>query len=157
MKSRVIGNGASMYKTMENFGFDPYSIRGFDKGGISGGVVCVSVIDFSAGANADLHSSVGAPNGFQCPIRVFDVLFVASAAGGTGDTAKVSSWDGTVAGDITNAVDMNISDKVTVRAGTLDDAKWDVAKHSTLRVTVASGAKGFAIVYWTPRAVPVTP
>lgn len=66
--------------------------------------------------------------------RVIDVWCVATAAGGASDTIIVKN--GTTA--ITNAIDMNVSDKVVVRAGTIDDAQHEIAAAGTLRVSGAS-------------------
>jgi hypothetical protein len=68
-------------------------------------------------------------------IRVVDVWCVATAAGGAGDTIIVKNG----ATAITNAIDLNVSDKVIVRAGTIDDAAADVAAAGTIRVSGASG------------------
>ncbi len=68
--------------------------------------------------------------------RILDVWCVANAAGATGDTVTVD--DGTTA--ITDAIDMEVSDKVVVRASTIDDAKSVLVKGSTLRATHASAS-----------------
>jgi hypothetical protein len=67
-------------------------------------------------------------------IRVIDVWCVATAAGGASDTIIVKN--GSTA--ITNAIDMNVSDKVVVRAGTIDDAQHEIAAAGTLKVSGAS-------------------
>lgn len=67
-------------------------------------------------------------------IRVLDVWCVATAAGGAADTIIVKNG----ATAITNAIDMNVSDKVVVRAGTIDDAQHEIAAAGTLRVSGAS-------------------
>lgn len=66
--------------------------------------------------------------------RVIDVWAVASAAGGASDTITVKN--GTTA--ITDALDLNVSDKVLVRAATIDDAANEIAAAGTLRVSGAS-------------------
>ena len=78
--------------------------------------------------------------------RVIRVEAIATAAGGAGDTVQVKN--GTTA--ITNALDLNVSDKVVVAASTIDDAQWDVAAGGTLRVTGASGVNAEVII-WTIR------
>jgi hypothetical protein len=68
--------------------------------------------------------------------RVLDVWCVATAAGGASDTITVKNG----ATAITNAMDLNVSDKVMVRASTIDDAAHEIAAAGTLRVTGASAA-----------------
>jgi hypothetical protein len=73
--------------------------------------------------------------------RVIDVWCVASAAGGAGDTITVKN-----AGNaITDAIDLNVADKVVKRAGTIDDAFHEIAAGGTLRVSGASAVN--AVVY----------
>lgn len=67
-------------------------------------------------------------------IRVLDVWCVATAAGGASDTIIVKN--GTTA--ITDAMDLNVSDKVIARAGTIDDAAHEIDADGTLRVSGAS-------------------
>lgn len=67
-------------------------------------------------------------------IRVLDVWCVATAAGGASDTIIVKN--GTTA--ITDAIDMNVSDKVVKRAGTIDDAQHEIDASGTLKVSGAS-------------------
>jgi hypothetical protein len=67
--------------------------------------------------------------------RVLDVWCVGTAAGGAGDTITVKN--GSTA--ITNAIDMNVSDKVLVRAGTIDDAQHEIDAAGTLKISGASG------------------
>ena len=78
--------------------------------------------------------------------RVVDVWVVkTTGAGGASDTITVLST-----GDaITDAIDINIADKVMARAGTIDDAKHEIAAGGTLRVTrtKSSGANVACIVY----------
>jgi hypothetical protein len=69
-------------------------------------------------------------------IRVLDVWCVATAAGGASDTIIVKN--GTTA--ITDAMDLNVSDKVIVRALTIDDAQHEIAAAGTLKVSGASAA-----------------
>lgn len=69
-------------------------------------------------------------------VRVVDAWCVATAAGGAGDTITIKNG----ATAITDAMDLNVSDKVVVRAGTIDDASHEIAAAGTLRVTGASGA-----------------
>jgi hypothetical protein len=69
-------------------------------------------------------------------VRVFSVEAIqVGGAGGAGDTITVKNS----ATAITNALDLNVADKVVVRATTYDDAAWDIAAGGTLRVSGASG------------------
>lgn len=76
------------------------------------------------------------------PFRVIDAFAVQTAAGGASDTATVKAVavDGTTERSITDAMDLNKSDKVVTRAGTLDDASWNVLTGEYLRVETASDA-----------------
>lgn len=76
--------------------------------------------------NVDIVSTV------KC--HIIDVWAIASAAGGAGDTIQVFKG----ASAITNAMDLNVSDTVLVRAGTIDDNQYEITVGSTLRVTGAS-------------------
>lgn len=67
--------------------------------------------------------------------RIIDVWAVATAAGGAGDTVQVKNG----ATAISNALDLNVADQAIVRAGTLNDAQWDIAAAGTLRITGVSG------------------
>ena len=68
-------------------------------------------------------------------VRVLDVWCVAvGGAGGAGDTIVVKNG----ATAITDAIDMNVADKVVVRAGTIDDAQYEIDAAADLTVTGAS-------------------
>lgn len=69
-------------------------------------------------------------------VRVIDAWCVATAAGGAADTITIKNG----ATAITDAMDLNVSDKVVVRAGTIDDASHEIAAAGTLRVSGASAA-----------------
>lgn len=83
------------------------------------------------------------------PFRVIDFYAVQTAAGGAADTGtlKAVAVDGTTERTISDALDLNKSDKVITRAGTLDDAAWNIATGEYLRVETASDAiaKFFAV------------
>lgn len=68
--------------------------------------------------------------------RVLDAWCVNNGTGGAADTVTVD--DGTTA--ITDAMDMNVADKLLVRAGSIDDATALLQKGSTLRATHASAS-----------------
>ncbi len=69
-------------------------------------------------------------------LRVLDVhAYKASTAGGASDTVQVLS----TANAITDAISLNVSDKVRVIASTLDDAYSDIAAAGILRVTGVQG------------------
>ena len=74
--------------------------------------------------------------------RVVEVWAVATALGGVGDTVQVKNG----ANVISNALDMNVADTTVVRAGTLDDAQWQIAAGGTLRVTGASAVNAEVFV-----------
>lgn len=76
--------------------------------------------------------------------RVIDVRAVKTGgAGAASNTITVKN--ATTA--ITDAFDMNVADKVVVRAATLDDASWELAAGGTLRVSWAkSGGNSAASV-----------
>lgn len=74
--------------------------------------------------------------------RITEVWAVGTAAAGAGDTVQVKNG----ANAITNALDMNVADTTIVRAGTLDDAQWDVAAAGTLRITGASAVNAEVFV-----------
>ncbi len=70
-------------------------------------------------------------------VRVVDVWCVNKAIGGAADTITVRNG----ATAITDAMDTNIADEATVRAGTMDDAERDIAAGGTLVVLKANGAQ----------------
>lgn len=74
-------------------------------------------------------------------VRIIDAWCVATAAGGASDTITVKNG----ATAITNAMDLNVSDNVIVRAGTIDDAQHEIDAAGTLRISGASAVN--AIVY----------
>jgi len=64
--------------------------------------------------------------------RILDVIVLKTAgAGGSGDLITVKNG----ATAITNDIDINIADKVVSRAGTIDDAQYEIAAAGTLRIT----------------------
>ena len=75
--------------------------------------------------------------------RIIDVICVATAAGAAADTITVKNS----ASAITNAIDLNVVDTTVVRAGTIDNAQWDISAAGTLRVTGASAVNAEVIIY----------
>ena len=75
--------------------------------------------------------------------RIIDVVCVATAAGAAADTITVKNG----ASAITNAIDLNVVDTTVVRAGTIDNAQWEIAAGGTLRVTGASAVNAEVIIY----------
>lgn len=64
--------------------------------------------------------------------RVVEVLVIKTgAAGGVSDTITVKNG----ANAISDAIDINVADKTVKRAGTIDDANYEIAAGGTLRVT----------------------
>lgn len=93
---------------------------------VVGGVPVVHRVTVADGATADIDVTL------TYKTRVYDVVVVkTAAAGGASDTITVKN--GTTA--ITDAIDINIADKAVARAGTIDDAAWEIAAGGTLRVT----------------------
>lgn len=99
-------------------------------------VIPVAVAD---GAGDTVVYNANAPYKF----RVIDAVVVkTSANGGAGDTVKVVG-----AGDITDAIDLNINDKITARAGSIDDAQHEIAAAGSLKITAAHNTDNACIVY----------
>lgn len=81
---------------------------------------------------------------FTHKTRVTDITVIkTTGAGSSGDTVTVKK--GSTA--ITNAMDLNVADKVVVRAGTIDDAQHEIAAAGTLKVTAAKSGNVACIVY----------
>ena len=71
--------------------------------------------------------------------QIVDVVVIKTAgAGGASDTITVKNSTNA----ITNAMDINVADKTVVRAGTIDDAYYEIAAGGTLRVAMVNGAAG---------------
>jgi hypothetical protein len=82
----------------------------------------------------------GAP---RFKFRVIDVQCVATAAGGAADTVTVKNGSDA----ITDAIDLNDSDKVISRAATIDDAFRDIDTTQSLVVATASDAVADVYIY----------
>jgi hypothetical protein len=82
----------------------------------------------------------------ESKVRVIDVWAVVTGTNGAADTVQVKN--GTSA--ISNALDMNAADTTVVRAGTLDDAQWNISDGGTLRVTGASGVSAEVYILAIP-------
>lgn len=107
---------------------------------VIGGLLVLHQVTVPDGATGDVDITL------THKTRVIDILVVkTTAAGGASDTITVKNG----ATAITNAMDLNVADKALVRAGTIDDAQWDIAAAGTLRVTrtKASMANVACIVY----------
>lgn len=74
--------------------------------------------------------------------RVVDVICIATALGGAGDTITVKNG----ATAITDAIDLNVADTTVKRAGTIDDAAYAIAAGGTLRITGASAVSAEVVV-----------
>lgn len=93
---------------------------------VIGAVPVVHRITVADGATADIDVVL------TYKTRVYDVVVVKTdGAGGASDTITVKNG----ATAITDAIDINVADKAVKRAGTIDDAAWDIAAGGTLRVT----------------------
>ena len=93
---------------------------------VIGGLMVLHRVDVADGATADVDVTL------THKTRVLDVWLVkTAAAGGASDTITVKNG----ATAITDAMDINVADKIIVRAGTIDDAQHEIAAAGTLRVT----------------------
>lgn len=93
---------------------------------IVGGIPVVHIVAIADGATGDTDVTL------THKTEVIDVVVVKTvAAGGASDTITVKNG----ATAITNAIDINIADKTIARAGTVDDASFDIAAAGTLRIT----------------------
>jgi hypothetical protein len=105
----------------------------------------VYIVDASAGLTGDIEIRPSRK------VRVIDAWCVATAAGAAADTITIKN--NTTA--ITDAMDLNIVDKTVARAGTIDDAAWDVDPNAStaqdIVVTGASAAKAIVFI----RVIPV--
>jgi len=87
-------------------------------------------------------------------MRIVDMYVVMHGAGATGDKVKIQRGDGAASesfADISDDIDVSAkSDKDLVRASTLDDAQWDIAKGESLRIVSTSGALAFVFIKVAP-------
>ena len=108
------------------------------------------VLEFTI-TSADLSDAYTVPVGKK--LRVLDAKAVKIAtAGGASDTVQVLN----AANPITDAMSLNVSDKVIVRAGSIDDAFRDVAAAAALTVTGVEGTTDVDCIV-TVTAMWVTP
>lgn len=81
---------------------------------------------------------------FTHKIRISDIHVVKTGgAGGASDTVIVKKTTTTIA----QTFDLNVSDKVVVRALTIDDAQHEIAAAGTLRVSAVKSTNCACIVY----------
>ncbi len=100
---------------------------------VLGSIPIVFIVAIADGASADKDVVVTD----KC--EVIDVVVMKTGgAGGAADTITVKNG----ATAITNAMDINVSDKVVVRAGTLDDAATVITAGGTLRVSMHKDIAG---------------
>jgi hypothetical protein len=93
---------------------------------VIGGVPVVHIVDIPDGVTADVDVTL------THKTEVLDVLVIKKAgAGGASDTITVKNG----ATAITDAMDINVADKIVVRPATIDDAATVIAAAGTLRVT----------------------
>ena len=93
---------------------------------VVGGVEVIHIVNIADGATADKDIVLT----HKTEVTSVEVIKKA-AAGGAGDTIQVKNG----ATAITDAMDINVADKVVVRAATIDDAQTVIAAAGTLRVT----------------------
>ena len=107
---------------------------------VIGGLDFVHRVDVPDGATGTIDTTL------THKTRVIDAWLVKTGgAGGAGDTITVNNG----ATAITNAMSINVADQTVVRAGTVDDAAWDIAAAGTLRIvrTKASAASVACTVF----------
>lgn len=93
---------------------------------VIGGVPVTHTVDVADGATGDVDVVL------THKTQVTDVKVIKMvAAGGASDTVTVKNG----ATAITNAMDINVADKILVRAGSIDDASNQIAAAGTLRIT----------------------
>ena len=97
---------------------------------VIGGVPVVYQIPVTAGANANVDITV------THKIRVINAWLILRGAGVGSATFQVKN----VTNAITDKMSASGSDKAIVRAGSIDDAYYEIAAAGTLRVTGADGA-----------------
>ena len=105
-----------------------------------GGIPVLHRIDIADGASADTDVTL------THKTRILDAWLVKTAgAGGASDTITVKNG----ADAITDAMDINVADKIMVRAGEIDDAKHEIAAAGTLRIAMnkSSGNNTACTVY----------
>lgn len=117
---------------------NPRNIEAATVNSIEGAIPVTYLVAIADAASGDVDLAV------PVAIRVTDVKATKTAgAGAASNTITVKN--ATTA--ITDAMDMNVADKVIVRAATLDDAAWSLAAGGTLRVSWAkSGGNSAASV-----------
>ena len=126
-----------MVRTWFDSALDGESARPIGDTEAEGGLALLYRIDVAAAAG-DTDVIV------KQKIRVVDVWAVKTAAnGGAGDTVTVKNG----ATAITDAMDLNATDKSVVRAGTIDDAQHEIAAGGTLRATAAQATNAACTVY----------
>lgn len=112
--------------------------------------VLVEIFDKSEDAAADLWIREDiAANGtikvfeadapFKLQVVDFHIICTDANAG----TVKLT--DGT--SDITDALTHGTTDKAIVRVGTIDDAKYELAKNGSLNIVTATGGKSVALIH----------
>jgi hypothetical protein len=98
-------------------------------GNVIGGIPVVHRVAMAGGATATVNVLL------THKTRVTDVRVIKKAAGTTSDTITVKN----VSTAITDAISIAGGDKTIARAGTIDDAQWDVDAGTNLAVTETDG------------------
>jgi hypothetical protein len=98
------------------------------EGSVIGGIPVTHIIDVPDAASGDVDTVL------THKTRVTDVRVVKTAGAGAASNTIIVKNGATA---ITDTLDMNVADKVVVRAGTIDDASWEIAAAGTLRVSRA--------------------
>lgn len=130
-RDRVYESGASL-EMKEGSSFIPPVVAASTPG--SALVIPVAIADSAGDTDITMARKV----------RVIDVVAVKTANnGGSGDTLTVKNGSNA----ITGALDLNVSDAVVVRAGSIDDATHEISAGGTLRLTAAKNTNCACIAY----------
>ena len=120
----AIGAGKVTLAMHEAASLDGTAVKVVAAENVIGGIPVVHVVDVGDVATGDTTVVL------THKTRIYDV--VAIKQGAAGDNASNVLTVKNVATAITNAMDMNVADKTVVRAGTIDDAQWEVAAGANL-------------------------
>ncbi len=98
---------------------------------VIGGIPVVHRVDIADGVTADTDVTL------THKTRILEVWLVKTGgAGGASDTITVKNS----ATAVTDALDINVADKIIVRAATIDDAQHEIAAAGTLRVAMVKSS-----------------
>lgn len=101
---------------------------------VIGAVPLLHRVDVADGATGDIDTVL------THKTRVLDVWLVKTGGAGHASEDTITVKNGATA--ITDAIAVGAADKAIKRAGTIDDASWEIAAAGTLRITRTKGAGG---------------